>query len=296
VNNQILHVPPLTDDDLYLVEKIGNLLYGHNAKLRGRNRRNNTNIPQTIYVTVPPKYKNTFQKVIMQGATHDKSRMRTGRRSRRPKPILSFDMGVAFTANVIPNRSFVVTLLQDIARSAQLDFSQSLELRNDVVESILQRKDDIERLPIENGVVRQFERDKFGTIWSEDRLSNVFFYWSQVRLDDRDSLKIGDVVVFRLRETDIGFQALEVEISEPGQRIPETGQRIFGFVSVVFLERRYGFIQILDDGPAVFFHFSDLEDPVTDKLQVGDYVEFNLHPNIHKGKHGRVARKITARE
>jgi cold shock CspA family protein len=158
-----------------------------------------------------------------------------------------------------------------------------------MLQKIIERSDEIERLSEELGVVKEVHQDGFGKIWVESRSVEVFFYFSQIKDEINRKLAIGDKVSFRMRENEQGYQALEIDVIEPTKLIEEKGQQIYGFVISYNNIRHFGFIKVLDEGENVYFHRSNFIRFPSDYPKNGDFVEFE----IHKSEKGRSARKIT---
>ena len=119
VNDQILAHPSITDEGTNFVYHLVTTLASHNVNIRRKNRtRQGRNpIPQNIYFSVNRRYRELLRHLVMQGVIHDKSRMRTISKPKRPQPMFVMDMAIVYTYRIIPPKSFLQVITRDIPKA-----------------------------------------------------------------------------------------------------------------------------------------------------------------------------------
>jgi cold shock CspA family protein len=302
VNQYILGSSRLTEDDKYFAEQLVKRITLTNTEFRKLNNRNrNNSVPQTIYFAIPKSRKSILDRLILEGVVHEKARMRTsGKTINSFSHVYALDMAVAFAHNVIPPSMYVEVLNQDIPRCEKNGFAQCLDLHEEALQEIIDKSNRIENLEEGVGIIKELsERQSF--IWSEDRNEEIFFFENQLETKEGSvKPRIGDKVRFRIRKTYAGLQALELKIIAYGIPIQERGQKVYGFVARLNVQKKLGFIKVLDEGGEVFFRFTNLLRP-NEELKEGDYVEFNLHKSTYTNRFGdkqlgRTATKVEKRQ
>jgi hypothetical protein len=126
-NNQILSLGNLSEEDLTFMDRLISDLNGLNIDIRRKNKKYGKKdlIPQNIYFSIKRGLEHDLRRLVMQGAVHDKARMRTTRRYSRPQPIFAIDMAVAYTYRIIPPKNIVKVIRNDIPRCLSGDFNQA---------------------------------------------------------------------------------------------------------------------------------------------------------------------------
>lgn len=296
-NNQTLTLGNLTKEDVSFVDELIDILSNKNVEIRYRNRqqRNKTNhIPQNIYFSVHRQLVKPLGRLVMQGAIHDKSRMRT-KRKRSIQPMYSIDIAIAYTFRIIPPKSFVDTITTDIPQGAYSNFNQAPEIRPKTMKRIYQEVDDIPLdsdidLPELTGVIGSYNPPKGGVILVDDGDDDAFFYSSQVPDHYKYVLQKGDRVKFLVEPSDKGEgrRATRIEILQIMLNRNSAEARQEGVV-ISFTEREHGFIDLLDGGPHAVFTANDLDESLKNKIKPGSRVQCSLRKN----KIGRLGYDIT---
>jgi hypothetical protein len=104
---QILGHESVSGHDSDFIYALINSLKSQNARAKNKRKKDPTFI-QNLYFSVNPKYTDYLRRLVMQGAVHEKSRMRTMKKTyRRPQPVYALDMAIAYTFEAISNRNFM---------------------------------------------------------------------------------------------------------------------------------------------------------------------------------------------
>jgi cold shock CspA family protein len=282
-NEQILAHASIGDDDIEFIYSISGILAKGNQETREKNRvGNGSPIPQNIYFSVNRKDASVLNRLIMQGAIHDKSRMRTRIQPSRPQPIYATDMAVIYTFRIIPHEQFVKVVAHDLPRCPSSDFKQAPIIFRERIQEIYKT----ERLPpveariegeadrsIEGrvepstGVVKSYVRGEGGYIKADDGGPDAMFQANGIEAQCRDRLKIGDKVRFISRPKSDG-RRVAVGIVILGMK-----KRAEGTVKY-FLPDKYGFIEVMDGGTDAYFVPRHVEKSIRTTLGPGDRVKF----------------------
>jgi hypothetical protein len=255
INDQILSHPSITDNDINFVYFLVNVLSKQNAEIRRKNYEHNAEVfPQNIYFSVPRKYRDKFNVLIMQGAIHDKARMRTiSRPVIRPQPIYSIDIGLAYTYRIIPINRFINILINDIPRCPINNFDHAPQVYIRVIKEIY---DDGVKINIDNSQQDEIE-------FQQLQINQII-----VNVEDRKELEATDKIDDINKTLDISSVQSNVE----------------GIIRT-YQPNNYGLIDVLDSGlteygatsgsPA-YFSSENVSIDFRDSLQVGDRVLFDL--------------------
>lgn len=226
-NDQILTIGHLTNEDIDFINDIVDRLLGKNVDIRGNNKKNNINHPQYIYFSINRQHKHLLDRLVVQGAVHDKSRMRM-KSKYTLKPIFSLDISLSYNFSIIPKKNFVRILSNEIPRCAKSDFAQAIDVKNNILESIykisvnesdrdkLLFKDSILNTNSEHeiteahGVIYSFVPGKFGFIEVSDGGPNAFFYHTQIDPEFQGQLNKGDKVRFKMSYSAKGRQGSSI--------------------------------------------------------------------------------------
>lgn len=126
VNEQVLGHKSLDSDDQRIVQYIVKILTQKNEDARVKNRKldKNTNA-QGVYFSILPANLNKLQNLVMQGAIHDKSRMKSRRHSLIPHPIFGLDIAIAYAFRAIPEKNFAQVSQKDFPRCPANGFANA---------------------------------------------------------------------------------------------------------------------------------------------------------------------------
>lgn len=130
---------------------------------------------------------------------------------------------------------------------------------------------------IQSGIIcKLVGRKLYGFISTEDKPYGIFFHGSAlVGGHAFHSLREGHAVRFKtqLHTVKGTLQAYDVELMQDPAPVPLTTRT--GTISSLVVSKRFGFIQPLNDGPSIFFHWTGVCDPGGfDDLREGDQVAY----------------------
>ncbi|WP_269537086.1 cold shock domain-containing protein [Cerasicoccus fimbriatus] len=224
-NNQLLSTGPLSEKDVEYTNYLIDRLIDRNNDIRHKNNkkeRKNNSLPHTIYLSIARERVKAFDRLIMQGVFHDKSRMRTKAKN-TIQPILSLDMSIAYSFDLIPRKRFVKTLTTDLPRSPQNGFHQALVVKdylerqpttkkgsnpiNDRDKSHAKKK---ERSDAEHFGIIEFERGSFGFIEQEETESRIYFQSRSIKHDYTIASLNRKRVRFQLKDKGSGREAINI--------------------------------------------------------------------------------------
>jgi len=298
VISQILSQRALSEPDRFFLDCLMNILNGINGEIRAKNKKYNERIPQNIYFSVKRDIVGELRKLIMQGAIHEKSRMRTTERYSRPQPIFAIDMAVAYSFRIIPQKTFVDVIITDIPRCPLGDFNKSPFLKviaKDAMqqsqqegvymklmrekekrydESLDESKINMESLESEfiEGIIKRYEPfKKFGFIEVNDNMGILFFHRNDIVEKFRKIFNPGDKVKFNVRKADSGWRAINIDVIQMVE--PLLGK-------INFVKSNKGTIEVEDGSPDVFFSFRYVENKTRSLLEVGRHVSFYINNTI----------------
>ena len=222
----------------------------------------------------------------MQGAIHDKSRMRTRRRNTRPQPVYTLDMAVAYTFRILPPTAFTSTLVRDLPRCQDSNFDGSLILSvkgiKAIYESSEKAKDDdlelVDNIDAEEGaqesepsagIVKTYIPGRSGSIEPDEGGPDADFQINNVEVSYQGKIAVGDRVTFIDHRTRTGGR-LALHVAKIA-----IVQQIDGIVKS-YEAGEFGFIEVSDGGPDAFFFAADINGPIRNELKPGDRVLFDI--------------------
>ncbi|QDG34809.1 hypothetical protein FJN13_08385 [Alteromonas mediterranea] len=126
VSEQILGHKTLGQNDHEVIQYVVKILTQKNEDYRVKNKTARSNIhAQGIYFSILPINTSKIHNLVMQGAIHDKSRMKSRRHSLRPHPVFGLDIAIAYTFRAIPERDFVKVARKDFPRCPANGFANA---------------------------------------------------------------------------------------------------------------------------------------------------------------------------
>ncbi len=126
VSEQILNHHYLSDEDQSVVQYIVKIITQRNEESRVKNKESGRQIlPQGVYFSILPRNSVKLSKLIMQGAVHDKSRMKARKHSLRPHPVYALDVSLAYAFRAIPEREFEKVAARDFPRAPSNGFANA---------------------------------------------------------------------------------------------------------------------------------------------------------------------------
>ena len=252
-------------------------------KTKSGQKKSRTDV-QNLYFSINRKYTDNLRRLVMQGAVHEKSRMRTMRKAfLRPQPVYALDMAIAYTFQAIQNSNYVSTITKDLPLCRENDFQKAVVISARGIEKIYSREsattkeeyieivDDTEAEEgqsgeISTGNVIMYSRGKSGKIQADDGGLDALFQDNNIR---RGAIKVGDKVRFTNRWTKGGKRiALQIE----KVTLPKTTD---GVVKS-YEQGTYGSIEVFDGGPDAFFTARTLSSNLIYELKPGDRVRFTV--------------------
>jgi len=213
-NDQILNLNNLKSADEKFINELVDRLSSKNINIRTDNKRHHLTWPQYIYFSVNRKYRHLLDRLVVQGAIHDKSRMRMKSKAIL-KPIYSLDIALVYNFNIIPQNILVKTMIHDIPRCANNGFDQALDVNNILLLDVFGDTDSAKVNPVlfdppatckeihdtvtssAIGNITYFACT-YGIIEVSDGGENAIFYKQNLDSTLANALKIGDKVVFDL--------------------------------------------------------------------------------------------------
>jgi cold shock CspA family protein len=213
-NNEILLHGYINEDDVEFINRLIDRLLQQNANFRSINRKSRTGgfkIPQNIYFSVERQQAQYLQRLIMQGAIHDKGRMRA-KRMRFIQPMFSIDMAVTYTFRIIPQKSFVKMIRTDMPRHSSSGFDQAVEIPNSEIKNIYREHKRLADRLSSGTIKRWFPSKNYGFIQSNDGKVSFFFHAMYVQPDQQSKIAVGAKVKFETKEKKKGLQAINVKI------------------------------------------------------------------------------------
>ena len=273
-NDQILRHESIDEDTMQILQHVIRDLSRQNSSIRQRSNA----VPQNIYFILPRGYApEKISKLIMQGAIHDKSRMRTSKQTGKPELTYAIDMAIAYTYRIIPPPRFVSILSEDIPRCWINYLQQAFRLAVPYVRSTAKKPahqaqldevradsaiDGESRL---TGTIQSYKKGKSGVIALDDGNLDCFFTPSDLRAGDRNTLKAGDRVRFVIKVAKDGSRlARRITVIQPLKQIE-------GVVKT-YEPGGFGFIEVLDGGPDASFLAKHVPKSLVDELKAGDRV------------------------
>ena len=126
VSEQILSHHYLSEEDQATAQYVVKIVAARNEESRVKNRKSGGGIlPQGVYFSILPRNIPKLSSLIMQGAVHDKSRMKSRRQSLRPHPVFALDIAVAYAFRAIPERDFEKVAARDFPRAPSNGFANA---------------------------------------------------------------------------------------------------------------------------------------------------------------------------
>ena len=126
VGEQILGHTSLSAEDHDTIQYIIKILTQKNEAARVKNKEHNSKLhPQGVYFSILPSNAHKLETLVMQGASHDKSRMKSRRQSLRPHPIFALDIALAFSFRAIPEKGFADVAAADFPRCTANGFASA---------------------------------------------------------------------------------------------------------------------------------------------------------------------------
>lgn len=293
VNDQILGHFDAESGDTKFIHAILRSLTSKNINIRVKNAKKKVSIPQNIFFSLDRAFSEKLAQLVMYGAVHDKSRMRTKKKSRRPQPMYALDLAIAYTFRIIPQKTFAQVLLRDLPRCPANDYDQAIQVSSRGIKNIYESSFDTEsqgdveifenieesedsETDVAIGTIRDYDGKK-GSLVNEDGTIAIF----QVNNIDepyKKSLKIGETVSFLGKMLPNG-EKLALKITKVSVK-----KQIEGIVKSYETEE-FGFIEILDGGPDAFFLPTNLSEDIKKKLKTGDRVKVDVIQTT-KGRQG----------
>ena len=278
-NNQILTLGNIQEEDLEFMDYIMDILSNKNVSIRRKNNQLNNKIPQNLYFSIHRKLTKSISLLVMQGAIHDKSRMRTKRR-RSIQPMYSIDIAVAHTFRIIPPKQLIDVVTKDIPKCVSNNFDQAPEIKPRTVKSFYKEMNQeeivdktTEGIPESYGFVKSYSPDKFGYIELDDGGPHAFFWANQVPENLKQELKSGDKVKFLIKSNRQGRQALQVELISEAT---ENNTDLMRGQIVSYVPKKFGFIDLMDGGPNALFTSQKLATDLIYDLKEGDIVTCSM--------------------
>jgi cold shock CspA family protein len=284
-NEQILGHDSLKLHDSDFIYALIRSIKNQNQRTQARvgHKRDDKQV-QNLYFSINRKFTDNLRRLVMQGAVHEKSRMRTMKKVfLRPQPVYALDMAVAYTFQAISNIEFVSTITKDLPLCRENDFRKAVVISARGIERIYSREpaaskeeyieivDDTEAEDGQSGEVSTgrvvlYAKGKSGKIKADDGGLDALFQDNNIK---SRNIKVGDTVRFTNRWTKGGERlALQIEKAP----MPKT---IEGIVKS-YEQGAYGSIEVLDGGPDAFFTPRTLSSNLIYELKPGDRVRFTV--------------------
>ncbi len=293
VNDQILGHFDFQSSDIKFIHAILRSLTSKNINIRVKNARKKVNIPQNIFFSVDRAFSEKLSQLVMYGAIHDKSRMRTKKKSRRPQPMYALDLAVAYTFRVMPQKTFVQVLLRDLPKCPTNDYDQAIQvssrgikniyesLPNEENQSDIEILENIEEIDISEtdvafGTIREYDGKKGNLV--DEKGTIAVFQANNVDESCKLSLKVGETVSFLMKTLPNG-ERLALKVTKVFIK-----KQMEGIVKTYETEE-FGFIEVLDGGPDAFFLPTNLDEEIMQKLKTGDRVKVDVIQTT-KGRQG----------
>lgn len=294
VNDQILAHASIDDRDINFVYHLVRILESTNRVIRRKNKVANNSlnpIPQNIYFSVNHRYRDTLRRLLMQGAIHDKSRMRTVTKPKRPQPMFAVDMSIIFTYRIIPPKKMVRVIQRDIPRLPASDFAQAPEIIGKTLKEIYDEgvevhldikshdEDDLSGTTRSNivgdkfttGIVMSYISGKKGEIIPDNKTSPIPFQFNNIVSDSKSKINIGSKVTFSIRVTPHGEIARMIRVLDS----PQTDSDYEGVIKS-YKVGQGGLIDVLDGRQLAFFEENNLDEQYLTTIRPGDRVTFSL--------------------
>lgn len=236
VSEQILGHKSLDQNDQEVVQHIVKILTQKNEDYRVKNRKAGGDVnAQGVYFSVLPANFGKIHNLVMQGAIHDKSRMKSRRQSLRPHPIFGLDIAIAYTFRAIPEKDFVRVARKDFPRCPANGFANAASFEPPKNKSRRDRylvgatdltgggetttKQDVEHAtdlvqPTHSatGVVKFFYANGNGFVTVMDGGPDAYVPRKEMQEAIRKGVELGTAVRFDIDDTDRGRLASNLEI------------------------------------------------------------------------------------
>lgn len=299
-SEQILGHSSLNDQDSRFIHALIRSLKSENqkTKIKNQNRKFNTRYPQNLYFSVARKFSESLRHLIMQGAIHDKSRMRTLRRAHlRPQPVYALDMAVCYTFQVTRTDDFATAITQDLPLCRENDFKYAVVISAQGIEKIYKstsstseeyieivdnaelETDEGRAGEISTGIIKAYTKSKSGRIKVDDGGMDALFQDNNI---EKGSIKTGDRVQFTNRWTKTG-ERLAIHVRKLNSPKPVDG------IVKSYEVGSYGSIEVLDGGPDAFFTAGTLDSTLVNEIKPGDRIHFT----VFETRLGRQAENIS---
>lgn len=308
VNNQILAHSTITKEDIYFIYYLISILAKGNQVIRrknkGRGKSNPNPIPQNIYFSVNHRFRDMLRRLLMQGAIHDKSRMRTISKPKRPQPMFAADIGLVYTYRIIPPKQLVAVIQRDIPKLPASDFDQAPEISKvamkdiyeegiEVVPDLQTREEDDDldlitqsetqssegilnlTLTSLSGIVSDYKDGKRGSVIPDDGSNKYTFQVNNIHPDSVGKIKNGSKVFFKAHINGDARIAKQVSLAK-NNKTPQNAKAISEGIIKSYQEGYFGLIEVLDGGPFAYFSSENIQIENRNTLQQGDRVTFNL--------------------
>lgn len=281
--DQILGHQCLGEDDEKLIDHLVQQLTRINQTNRASRWR-----PQNIYFSVQRSSAPLLRRLIMQGAIHDKLRMRTPDVRALPQPIYALDMAVVYSYKVILQLSFVPAVTSSLPQCAKGDFDQAPMLSKVALKQIYEDRlegrkvsrqgsasdgggdrgigEDAAALPRGTDVVRvegilRTLLPTFGRVELMDSGLLVSFVREQVDQALLQTLKVSDRVSLELIEGLRGWEVTKVLPATPPEKLQSQDSdriREVGVFVERFLTNAARPVHLANIAHAVRSHFGDI--------------------------------------
>lgn len=283
-NDHILGHESISEQDSNFVFALVRVMTDRNRSNERKHGRN----PQNIYFSINRRYSHLLRRMIMQGAIHDKSRMRTRKKNRRPQPVYALDLSIAYTFRVLKADEFEVTVAKDIPRGSEEDFEQAVIISSKGIKGIFEPKEEekaddsdlVEEIEAEDikpgqasqGVVVAYKPGKRGEI-ETDEGGVAIFQENNVDAKFRKSIKVGDKVSFVYKIHSSG-EKLALKVKKVFKVDPPI-RRHEGLVKTYEVSE-FGFVEVLDGGSDAYFVANDLPENLKTSIKPGDRLVFEV--------------------
>jgi cold shock CspA family protein len=235
-NDQILGAGNLTAEDVNFINILVDRLKDKNIDIRTHNNKHGLSLPQYIYFSINRQYRFLIDKLIVQGAVHDKSRMRMKSKFTL-KPIFSIDIALVYNFNIITQSNLVKTMMHDIPRCANNGFDQAIDVKNNLIIGVYNNT----YISDDNTTKRQNKVQR-----------------NKSKIESKPVINDSGDTITNIREKDVVIE-----------RASLTG-------TVKIIKALYGFIIVDDGGEDAIFYKAKLDQLLKKTLKPLDRVSFDL--------------------
>ena len=245
VSDQLLGHKSLQQEDHGVIQYVIKILTQKNEDARVKNKKSGGPIAaQGVYFSILPSNAVRLENSIMQGAIHDKSRMKSRRQSLRPHPIFGLDIAIAYAFRVVLEREFARVGERDFPRCPANGFANAASFEPPKSKGVKGR-DSVDLEPPHDeylrtlssgivavadvaeydgnaeshGVVKFFFPSGYGFVSVNDGGPDAYIRKREMVAAVSKGVEIGTAVKFKLSTNYRGRVALDLEVSESSEKL-----------------------------------------------------------------------------